>query len=248
MVHYKLHTTKGRLTIKHAPSGPYSCKTLQMHCHATCTHVQDVSLRDLSIGGSALGEEFDGSEMDCDPVSLTCASNSLRHVQSVLHPQLCRPSARPWIINTNISAWSRYVRQFMMRDSIPTSRLLYTAGTAMQRTHTFRRSAYVTETLVVLRWARNLTVPSWTVTPSHLHVPVTHCGNHPKTAKQKHTHTHTHSIPPCRKRKETPNQRIPFKTSTGEVKNTPQPRPQQKKKKQKLIAAKSLELKTFDQQ
>ena len=50
----------------------------------------------------------------------------------------------PWIMNTNISAWSRYVRRFMTRDSIPALRLLYTAGTAMQLAHTFRRSAYVT--------------------------------------------------------------------------------------------------------
>ena len=39
-----------------------------------------------------LSEKSDGSELDCDPVSLTLAGDSLRHVQSVLHPQMCRPS------------------------------------------------------------------------------------------------------------------------------------------------------------
>ena len=36
----------------------------------------------------ALGEKSDGSELDCDLVSLTRASDSLRHVESVLHPQM----------------------------------------------------------------------------------------------------------------------------------------------------------------
>ena len=48
------------------------------------------------------------------------------------------------MINTDISAWRWYVRGFMMKDSNPASCLRYTAGTAMHRALTFRRSAYVT--------------------------------------------------------------------------------------------------------
>ena len=39
-----------------------------------------------------LSEKSDGSELHCDPVSLTLSDDSPRQVQFVLHPQLRRPS------------------------------------------------------------------------------------------------------------------------------------------------------------
>ena len=69
-----------------------------------------------------------------------CQSQTLLHVRCY---SVSAWTKGPWIINTNISAWSLRVREFMMKDSNPASCLRYTAGTAMHRALTFRRSAYV---------------------------------------------------------------------------------------------------------
>ena len=49
-------------------------------------------LRDLGRAGSDLGSVSHDSTLTVDPCSLTLSDERPRHVQSVLHPQLRRPS------------------------------------------------------------------------------------------------------------------------------------------------------------